>query len=170
MKSKTLQLLLSVAVLSLATLLAAACSSGERPSEPEEPQEIAIPVKVEGDSLHPETIRVTQGDMVTLQIESERTGQFHLHGYDLEKEIPAGEPTEFFFTAHATGRYRITMHYSGPAAGDSDGGGDHHEGQGNQEDGGSESDHHEGGGQDSGESSSQGEGETDLGFLEVSPQ
>ncbi len=156
MKIKTLQLLLSITVLSAAALLAAACSSGEQPSEPEEPQEITIPVKVDGASLHPETIRVTQGDMVTLRIESERTGQFHLHGYDLEKSIPAGEATDFFFTADATGRYRITMHYFGDdaeAEGDGEGG-DHHD-AGKEEDG--------GGVGGAGE-------ETDLGYLEVNPR
>ena len=174
MSRQAAKLLLAVVIMSAVALLATACGEGDGPQgdgpQGDEPQELRLPVKVEGGGLDPETIRVKQGDLVTLAIESERTGQFHLHGYDLEKEVTGGETTDFFFIANATGRYRITMHYSGPAEGDNDGGGDHHEGSGSQDSDGDEAGHLEGADQDGGKSSSQGEEEINLGFLEVSPQ
>ena len=66
--------------------------------------------KFSGKQLTPETIRVTQDENVTLNLETDRPGSFHIHGYDLEKEAAVGEVTEFQFVANATGRFRITFH------------------------------------------------------------
>ena len=76
------------------------------------PEAVEIPVKVAGDTMNPETIRVKQGDMVTLKIQAEEAGEFHLHGYDIKKDIEGGEETDFYFVADATGRFRITFHHS----------------------------------------------------------
>ena len=96
-------LITTVAV--LATFLVAACANGE-------PDELEIPVKVIGETMNPETITVKQGDMVTLKIQVEEPGEFHLHTYDLEMDIEPAEVTDFFFLAEATGRFRITFHPS----------------------------------------------------------
>ena len=74
------------------------------------PQESVVAVNFSGKQLTPETIRVTQGDNVTLNLETDRPGSFHVHGYHLEKEAVVGEVTEFQFVADATGRFRITFH------------------------------------------------------------
>lgn len=74
------------------------------------PEELDILVKLEHGSLTPGTIQVKQGDMVTLKIEAEESGEFHLHGYDIEMDVEAGVPTDFFVAADATGRFRITFH------------------------------------------------------------
>ena len=74
------------------------------------PEHLEIAVKLEGDKLSPETIQVGQGDTVTLKIEPDRPGEFHLHGYDLEKDLEAKQVTELVFVADATGRFRITFH------------------------------------------------------------
>ena len=85
MTSRTLKLVLSVATLAILTaLLGAACGGGE-------PEELKIPVSLKGETFSPETVIVKQGDMVTLAIQAEKSGEFHLHGYDIEKEIEAGE-------------------------------------------------------------------------------
>ena len=73
-------------------------------------QESVVAVNFSGNQLTPETIRVKQGDDVTLKLETDRPGSFHIHGYDLEKESAVGEVTEFQFVATATGRFRITFH------------------------------------------------------------
>ena len=73
-------------------------------------QESVVAVNFSGNHLTPETIRVKQGDDVTLNLETDRPGSFHIHGYDLEKEAVVGEVTEFQFMANATGRFRITFH------------------------------------------------------------
>ena len=104
MNTKALELsawLTAVAV--LVTVLSAACGGGE-------PEELEIPVRVEGEKLIPETIKVKQGDLVTFKIQVEEPGEFHLHTYDIEKHIEPGETAGFFFVADATGRFRITFH------------------------------------------------------------
>ena len=94
---------LIVAIAFLVALLAAACGGGE-------PEDLEIPVKLEHEKLDPETIKVKQGDMVTLKIEADGPGEFHLHGYDIEQDVGAGEVTDFFFEADTTGRFKITFH------------------------------------------------------------
>lgn len=53
---------------------------------------------------------VKQGDEVTLSLDSDEAGAFHLHGYDLERELAVGETVTLSFTANATGRFGITFH------------------------------------------------------------
>jgi len=68
---------------------------------------------VRASELAPEVhvIRVRQGDDVTLRWTSDRALTIHLHGYDIEKQVPsAGEPTIMRFTARATGRFPIEVH------------------------------------------------------------
>jgi hypothetical protein len=84
-------------------LLAAACASSA-------PEELDIPVTLEGGKLNPETIQVGQGDTVTLRIEADEPGEVHLHGYDIETEVGAEAVTALTFIADATGRFRITFH------------------------------------------------------------
>ena len=57
---------------------------------------------------------VKQGDEVTLALDTDEDGTFHLHGYDLERELAVGETKTLSFTAKATGRFAITFH---PGAG-----------------------------------------------------
>ena len=102
-----LQLSLSLLLPLLALLLLAACGPGAGP------EELTLTAKFEDGKLTPETLPAKQGDMVTLQIETDRPGSFHLHGYDLEKEGAVGTVANFQFVADATGRYRIAFHGGG---------------------------------------------------------
>ena len=94
---------LAPAVLILLAAVGAACGGSD-------PEELTIPVRVEGEKLVPDTVKVKHKDMVTLSIESETGGQFHLHGYDIEQEVKGGEPTDFYFVAEVEGRFPITFH------------------------------------------------------------
>lgn len=87
----------------LAAIIGAACGGGE-------PEELDIPVKVTGGKMTPKTIKVKQGDTVTLKIEGDVPGEFHLHTYDIEADIGDAGPVDMVFVAQATGRYRITFH------------------------------------------------------------
>ena len=91
------------ASLAIALTAVAACGGGG-------PEDLEIAVKLEGDKLNPETIQVGQRDTVTLKIETDKPGEIHLHGYDIEKDLEAGQVTELIFVAGATGRFRITFH------------------------------------------------------------
>ena len=117
---------LIAAIAVLVALPAAACGGGE-------PEDLEIPVKLEHGKLDPETIKVRQGDMVTLKIEADGPGEFHLHGYDIEQDVGAGEVTDFFFEADITGRFKITFHYSEKEGGEHDEEGENEEGDPNGE-------------------------------------
>ena len=103
-----------IAMSLFAMVAAAACGGGD-------PEELDIPVNIEAGEMSPETIKVQQGDMVTLQINADEGGEFHLHTYDIEAEIEANIQTDFYFVAEATGRFKITYHPVGE--------GDHDEGK-----------------------------------------
>ena len=90
------------------SILTAACGGSA-------PEAVEIPVNVTGEVMDPGTIRVKQGDMVTLKINAQESGEFHLHGYDIEQDIDEDEVAHFYFVADATGRYRITFHASAKA-------------------------------------------------------
>ena len=90
------------------SILTAACGGSA-------PEAVEIPVNVTGEVMDPGTIRVKQGDMVTLKINAQESGEFHLHGYDIEQDIDEDEVAHFYFVADATGRYRITFHTSSEA-------------------------------------------------------
>ena len=97
------------ALLSLAAVvitLVAGCGGGE-------PQDVEVAVTIRDDQMSPDTIQVKQDDAVTLTIDSDISGAFHLHGYDIEREVRPGDVTNFEFTADATGRYRIAFHKAG---------------------------------------------------------
>ena len=56
------------------------------------------------------TIRVRQGDAVTLRWTTDRPIVLHLHGYDIEKKVEPGAATEMAFVARATGRFSVEEH------------------------------------------------------------
>ena len=85
----------------IAIITAAACSSRD-------PEELAVPVSIKSGVMDPKTIKVKQGDMVTLKIFSYEGGEFLLHTYYIEADIPADQETDFYFVADATGRFKIT--------------------------------------------------------------
>jgi hypothetical protein len=123
------------------TILAAACGGSA-------PEALEIPVRVVGDTMTPETIRVKQGDMVTLKIQAEEAGEFHLHGYDIKKDVVGGGETDFYFVADATGRFNIVFHHT--EEGDEKKDGLEEKGKGHEED--------------------DEEKEIEIGFLEVGPR
>ena len=98
-------------------ILAVACSSSD-------PEALDLPITIKSGLMEPETIKVKQGDMVTLKILADEGGEFHLHTYDIESAIPADQETAFYFVAEATGRFKITYH---PMADDKHGSSMHHD-------------------------------------------
>ena len=57
--------------------------------------------------MTPDEIIVGGGERVKLRITSDSPLEFHLHGYDLSKEIEPGEPAELTFDATITGRFEM---------------------------------------------------------------
>jgi heme/copper-type cytochrome/quinol oxidase subunit 2 len=76
--------------------------------ETQEEQEVALAIN--GNTMSPDEVSVTEGAQVNLQITSDRPIEFHVHGYDLEEEVQPGEPGELVFEATTTGRFPIEDH------------------------------------------------------------
>lgn len=116
MSLKNLKFSILVAALALITMtLTASCSSSD-------PEALDLPITIKSGVMEPSTVEVKQGDMVTLKILADEGGEFHLHTYDIEANIPADRETDFYFVAEATGRFKITYH---PMSDDEHGNGMH---------------------------------------------
>lgn len=61
-------------------------------------------------SLEQDSIRVTEGDQVTLKWSSDLPVQLHLHGYDIKQSAGPEKPGAMTFEAYATGRFPISIH------------------------------------------------------------
>lgn len=94
---------LSALVIGLAL---AACGGGG------EPETLRFSLEIEKRQLKVAEgeLIVKQDDLVSLVVESDEDGTFHLHGYDAEAGLTAGETATFNFDAYATGRFSITFH------------------------------------------------------------
>ena len=73
-----------------------------------EPQQKNVDLAITGgNSMTPNQISVNEGDHVNLNITSDEPLEFHLHGYDLAKDLEAGQPAVLSFDATITGRFEI---------------------------------------------------------------
>jgi FtsP/CotA-like multicopper oxidase with cupredoxin domain len=75
-----------------------------------EPQTFSLEIRARKVVGALRTIRVQQGDTVTIRWSTDEPVSLHLHGYDIEQVIKPGAPAELAFKAHATGRFPITTH------------------------------------------------------------
>ena len=57
----------------------------------------------------------TEGKTVKFMITSNVAGEFHVHGYDLDKELIPGQTVELVLTADKSGRFDLEYH---PAQGE----------------------------------------------------
>jgi hypothetical protein len=98
------------AAITLIVLLAAACA----PADPAcaEPS-VTLEVTVTDTAMDPSALTVCRDQVVTLDVQAETDGVFHVHGYD--DQIPAvslepGEVTTLEFTADTAGQFIIELH------------------------------------------------------------
>jgi FtsP/CotA-like multicopper oxidase with cupredoxin domain len=84
--------------------------------------EVTYALRIENGHVPPnmQLIRVTQGDVVTLQWTADKPSIVHLHGYDIEKRVVPGVVTELKFPARATGRFQVHLHGAAEAHGHED--------------------------------------------------
>lgn len=75
-------------------------------------EEKAFDLTIEGGQVvgGTKSVRVTEGDKVTLNIISDAAIEVHLHGYDFEGEVTPGVPARMSFEAFATGRFPVSVH------------------------------------------------------------
>ncbi|MDP3856347.1 MAG: hypothetical protein Q8Q73_01150 [Stagnimonas sp.] len=59
------------------------------------------------------TLSVSQGSPVLIELLSDRAGELHLHGYDRELPVRAGELARLEFTPDQAGRFGLELHAHG---------------------------------------------------------
>jgi len=84
--------------------------SAPESSDVGETQEQPVALAINGNTMSPDEVSVTEGDQVTLHITSDHPVELHMHGYDLDEEVEPGEPGELSFEATITGRFPIEDH------------------------------------------------------------
>jgi hypothetical protein len=55
-------------------------------------------------------IEVAKGDPVRLDVTTDTPAEVHVHGYELEKKVEAGQTASFDFTASAEGVFEVEAH------------------------------------------------------------
>ena len=58
------------------------------------------------------TLKVSEGNNVTIKITNDETEEFHLHGYDRSVDLVPNTETELTFTANLTGRFIFELENS----------------------------------------------------------
>jgi hypothetical protein len=57
-------------------------------------------------------ISVDEGETVRFKVSSPVADEVHVHGYDIEKEVPAGGTAVFAFPADIEGIFEVELHHS----------------------------------------------------------
>jgi plastocyanin len=58
----------------------------------------------------PSTVKLGVGETLTLTVTSDHDDVLHIHGFDLEKTLKAGQPTSVELTGDAPGVYEVETH------------------------------------------------------------
>ncbi len=84
-------------------------SSGTSSSSPD--GTTRIDVTVQDGKVDPPTHRVKldSGSQVRLQVTSDHADEVHVHGYDLKKDLEAGQPGVISFKADQTGVFEVEL-------------------------------------------------------------
>lgn len=68
-------------------------------------------------TLPDDVLRIAEGERLELHLLSDEEGELHLHGYDIEIPLRAGETTGVVIDAKVAGRFPVTAHRFGPPQG-----------------------------------------------------
>lgn len=87
------------------------------PAVPTTPAADVVEIKVSvasgkvtpGTSIH----KVKKGQTVRIVVTVDKADEVHVHGYDIEKELGAGETGTIEFKADQTGRFEVESHKNG---------------------------------------------------------
>lgn len=101
---------------SSSTVPSANASTPASPSAPVD-DAVEVVVSVRDGKVRPPTqrVKVEQGADVRLVLTSDIDDQVHVHGYDLEAELPAGRAVTLEFAADQAGLFEVETHESGLA-------------------------------------------------------
>ncbi len=88
--------------------------SGEKKKK-EKPAESSVPV-IEVVGGQPQGgiagLDFNQGDEIRFDVTSDTADEVHVHGYDIEEEVPAGGTAKFDFPADLEGVFEVELHGS----------------------------------------------------------
>lgn len=88
-------------------------SSPKAPSSAgEKPTEVVVSVKDGKVSPKAHRVKVAEGSQVQLLVSSDVDDEVHVHGYEIEKEVAAGQSVTIDFTANQTGVFEVETHES----------------------------------------------------------
>jgi hypothetical protein len=59
----------------------------------------------------PATVDLPVGETLTLTVASDHDDTLHVHGFDVEEELPAGTPVSVELTGKAPGVYEVETHH-----------------------------------------------------------
>ncbi|OKK14600.1 hypothetical protein AMK16_30490 [Streptomyces sp. CB00455] len=83
--------------------------------EPEQQADKTLTITVRDGKVNPAPARteLRRGERVALRVTSDRVDTLHVHGYDKELTLPAGQEATLILTADRTGLFEIETHASG---------------------------------------------------------
>lgn len=94
-----------------------ASGAGTKPSESAPPDfqqggPKTVVVMVKGKAVEPKpgTVKVKKGDPLLLVVITDKDGEVHIHGVDIEKSTKAGQPTQIPLTFDEAGSYEVELH------------------------------------------------------------
>ena len=110
-------------VLALTLVLLGACASGSSGGSGSggssvgagSGKTVSIDVTIANGKISPEpgAVEAKKGDHIDLKVTSDKADAVHVHGYDIEKPLVAGQTTEIQFDATQQGRFEVETHESG---------------------------------------------------------
>ncbi|MFF1557678.1 hypothetical protein [Streptomyces sp. NPDC058279] len=83
------------------------------PATPQADRTVTLTVRDGKVTPAPGRIEVTHGERVALRVTSDRADTLHVHGYDKELALPAGQEVTLILTADRTGLFEVETHESG---------------------------------------------------------
>nr|WP_310153097.1 cupredoxin domain-containing protein [Phycicoccus sp. 3266] len=88
-------------------------SGSSSASSSSSPAQRTVTVTVRGSRVTPapRTVELGVGETMTLTVTSDHADQLHVHGFDIEKELPAGTPVSVELTGESPGVYEVETHH-----------------------------------------------------------
>ncbi|WSF37397.1 cupredoxin domain-containing protein [Streptomyces sp. NBC_01351] len=83
------------------------------PATPEADRTVSVTVRDGKVSPAPARTELRRGERVTLRVTSDRADTLHVHGYDKELTLPAGQEATLTLTVDRTGLFEVETHESG---------------------------------------------------------
>lgn len=88
--------------------------TGEHQGKPREREAASMP-RIELRSGEPrggiEQLEATSGERIAFEVSSDVADEVHVHGYDIEEELPAGKPVKLDFPATIEGVFEVESHH-----------------------------------------------------------